>query len=161
GRQPGNGVVHRVPRRRRRGPHAEGGIVMTTEDRIRDAFQADAETVQPGHIRSLADPVRVAPARRGPEKTGLRLPRPRAAAAAAVAAIAVTFVALARGTFSGNAPARPTEVVHPATGRLVAPAGGLAQGYPGARLPAGQMPRYFVGLDYPNGHPATEFAFTI
>jgi len=23
------------------------------------------------------------------------------------------------------------------------------------------MPRYFVGLDYPNGHPATDFAFTI
>jgi hypothetical protein len=133
---------------------------MTTEDRIRDAFQADAETVQPGHIRPLADHVRVAPARRGREKPWLRLAVPLAAAAA-VAAIAVTFAALAPGTVSGNAPARPTTVVHPATGRLVAPAGGLAQGYPGARLPAGQMPRYFVGLDYPNGHPATEFAFTI
>jgi hypothetical protein len=133
---------------------------MTTEDRIRDAFQADAETVQPRHIRPLADHVRVAPARRGREKQWLRLAVPLAAAAA-VAAIAVTFAALAPGTFGGNAPARPTAVVHPATGPLVAPAGGLAQGYPGARLPAGQMPRYFVGLAYPNGHPATEFAFTI
>ena len=45
---------------------------MTTEDRIRDAFQADAETVQPGHIRPLADHVRVAPAR--PAARSRRLP---------------------------------------------------------------------------------------
>lgn len=133
---------------------------MTTEDRIRDAFQADAQTVQPGHIRPLVGHVRATPAGRGRQKPW---PRPAVplAAAAAVAAIAVTFAALAPGTSRGNAPARPAAVVHPATGPLAAPAGGLAQGYPGARLPAGQMPRYFVGLGYPNGRPASEFAFTI
>src|SRR5262249_51385114 len=130
GRQPGDGVVDRVASRRGRSPHAEGGIVITTEDRIRAAFRADAETVQPEHLRPLANHVRVVPARPR-EKPWLRLAVPFAAAAA-VAAIAVTFAALAPGTPSGNAPAGPTAVVHSATGRLVARAGGLDQGYPGA-----------------------------
>jgi hypothetical protein len=106
--------------------------MTSTEDRRRDAFRADAQTIQPGTIRpraSLADVPQPAPGGRA-RGTGSAGPRRRLliplSAAAAVAAI-VAAVALVS---SGSSPLVPP--VRPWT---AAPAG-----------PVRAAPRYLVGL---------------
>ncbi len=113
------------------------------EDRLRDAFRADASAVRPESLRPL--PGR--PARRGrgwPAPLGSR-DRPRGrvviplAAATAVAAIAVAAVAVVPGLLPGPGS-------HPA------PTIGLGAGYAGGRLTAGPVPKFFVATVYaPHG----------
>lgn len=106
----------------------------TTEDRLRDAFRADAATVRPENVRGLKDlpahpgrpPLRVRPGRH-------RLAAPLAAAAA-VAVIAITATAVVPRILTGEQAGGP------------AASGSIAAGYPGARLPAGPVPSFFVGI---------------
>lgn len=106
----------------------------TTEDRLRDAFRADAATVQAGKIRGLRD----LPAQPGRPPARVRSGRKRLAAplaaAAAVAVIAITATAVVPRILTGQPGSSPTA------------SGSIAAGYPGSRLPAGPAPRFFVGI---------------
>lgn len=108
--------------------------MSTLEDRLRDAFRADADTVRPEMIPGLreqvADGYGVAGHGRSRRK---RLAIPLAAAAA-VAVIAVTASVVVPGILSGQ------------PNRVPAPSGSIAQGYPGDRVPGGPRPRFFVAI---------------
>ena len=116
----------------------------TIEDRLRDAFNADADTVGPESLRPL-------PGRDTQHDRGMRLLRPTReqargrvmiplAAAAAVAVIVVGAAVIVPGLLPGRG-------LHPA------PAGRLAAAYPGGRTPAGAPPKYFVASVYgPDGN---------
>lgn len=105
----------------------------TIEDRLRDAFRADAATVRPEQIRDL--PAR--PGQPGRPARRIRAGRKRLAAplaaAAAVAVIAITATAVVPRILTGRPGGAPA-------------AGSIAAGYPGARLPAGPAPGFFVGI---------------
>ena len=144
--------------------------VSITEQRLRDAFAAAAETVAPHSVRDLTRPAdwpgRV-PHRgrarwrhcRRPRGWDRQLRPPRfyeqalipLAAAAAVTLIATAMTVVVPKAFpaapaahSSAHPARiGTESGHPLA---LAPASTLATGYPRHRLPRGAAPRYFVGI---------------
>jgi hypothetical protein len=120
--------------------------VTTTEDRLRDAFRADAETIAPGTIRPA--PPRPEPGRRELRRTGsgrTRLPRPlrprggrlagrpggwdraRPAVAAIAAAAAVAAIVVAATMADNSGEQQP---------------GGLS----GLAAPAAPAPRYVLGL---------------
>jgi hypothetical protein len=111
--------------------------MTSTEDRLRDAFRADAQTIQPGTIRPRADLADVAePARGGPTHGAGSAGRRRSllmplAAAAAVVAIAGAFALVSSSSRSGPPAARPW---------TYAPAGSVR--------PA---PRYLVGAGLTGG----------
>ena len=110
--------------------------MSTLEDRLRDAFRADAETVRPGAIPGPpAPPLRSRPARRGPGRprsSRARVLIPLAAAAAVVAI--VVGIALAAPLLHGrghraSSPGVPASAPAPGVPRFyvtayVAPAGG-------------------------------------
>jgi hypothetical protein len=119
--------------------------MRTIEDRLRDAFRTDADTVRPDTLRPFPDRDHV------PDR-GSRWLRPVRAqargrliipltAAAAVAAIAVGAAVVGPGL-------RPARGNHPA--------GGLAAPDPGGRLPPGATPRFFVASVYADHGNATE-----
>jgi hypothetical protein len=109
--------------------------VNTFEDRLRDAYRAAADTVRPEALPGLPD--RVTGRTHAPKTARLRrrtvgIPL---AAAAAVAVIAVTTSVVLPGLLT-----RKAEVP------VRAPAGSVAHGFPGDRLPTGSPPRYFVAV---------------
>jgi len=124
------------------------------EDRLRDAYHAAADTVKAETLRGAPDrgagrdsargALPAESRRAGDSSRRSRLDRPGwsrgrmlgvpLAAAAAAAAIAVTSSIAVPRVFSGQ-PAREQ-----------APVGGLAQGYPGNRLPGAAPPRFFVSI---------------
>jgi RNA polymerase sigma factor (sigma-70 family) len=111
--QPGHRVIDRVPGDGRARPRPEGGAVNTLEDRLRDAYQAAAHTVQPesvlaGGARHPRD--RDQGTRR--DRHGRRLLIPFAAAAAVTAVVAGSTM-LAQHTVAG--PGRHRGQVTPAT----------------------------------------------
>lgn len=111
-----------------------------TEDRIRDAFRADAETVRPGSLRGLPDPgTRPAPRRRPARMSARRVLVPLAAAAA------VTAIAVAASVLVPHA-GRPS--MPQAGGQIMPAAVGRALAGPGAAV---APPRFFVGT---NGYNA-------
>jgi hypothetical protein len=111
----------------------------TIEDRLRDAFRADADVVRPGSLRPL--PARPARYHRGWLALRPSWGRPSGrvvlplAAAAAVATISVAAVAVVPGLLPGR-------------GSPPAPTIGLGAGYPGGRLTAGRVPKYLVATVY-------------
>jgi hypothetical protein len=146
------------------------------EDRLRDAYRAATDTVRPETVRGLPDlstgrPGRASRAgaarrsgmtrpsgrarrsgmtgRSGRERRLARSARPTYSrghrigvpltAAAAVLAIAVTASVLA-----ANGPGGTRRISASQDGGR--PAGGLAQGYPGGRLPAAKPPKFFVAI---------------
>ena len=127
------------------------------EDRLRDAYQAAADTVTtemeaPSLTgRPPADTRRI--------RFGLGMPTTRliapVAAAAAVAAIALT-VSLIATSGPGSHPVHPYSQAH---WRLTAVAN-IAQGYPGNKIPADPHPRFYLGIQ-PAPHGPTEYAFTV
>ncbi len=106
--------------------------MRTIEDRLRDAFRADAETVHPEAVRPFASPG----AR--PGRPADRRPRGRivipVAAAAAVALIAV-----------GTAVVLPRALSDHGRGHQAPPAG-IAAGYPDGQMPGGPPPKFFVAI---------------
>ena len=119
GHQPRHGQVHHVPRAGRAGPAYPGGgpmisPVMSTEERLRAATRAAADTVAPGSAPPLQlpdDPAAGPHARwRGRARRWLRALTPLAAAAAVAAAVIVSL-ALTSGVPHVNGwraePARP------------------------------------------------------
>ena len=126
------------------------------EERLRDAYQAAAETV----VREMDPPDLTGTRRRAGWSPGwraraVRLAAP-VAAAAAIAAVAVATSFLARSHPGSTSPG-PKQHYAPPAWRL-SPATSLAQGYPGARIPAAAAPRYYVGVQTSPGGP-TEYAF--
>lgn len=125
------------------------------EERLRDAYQAAADTVTREmdppdltHTRLRANRLRLdsgAPM--------IRLASPLAAAAA-VAAIALVMSLIATSGH-GHKPNQPRGLGHwgPAAATTV------AQGYPGGKIPAAAQPRYYLGIQ-PSPHGPTEYAFT-
>lgn len=116
------------------------------EDRLRDAFRSDADTVRPESMRPF-------PGRDGRRDRGIRRLRPARdqargrimiplAAAAAVAAIVVGAAVVVPGLLPGR-------------GLRPAPTGGLAAAYPGGRPAAGVEPRFFVASVYGPGGNTT------
>lgn len=114
--------------------------MTSTEDRLRDAFRADAETIQPGSIRPAPARPEAGRLRIGRLRTRrLRAARPagqpgsrvcsRTVVAAIAAAAAVTAIAVA-ATVAGNSGG-------PQPGALSA-----------LRAPAPPAPRYLVGLSH-------------
>lgn len=104
------------------------------EDRLRDAFRADAQTVQPQTVRPFASPATQLSRPAGDRPRG-RLVIP-VAAAAAVALVAVG-----------------TTVVLP---RVLAPPIGIASGYPGDQMPSGPPPKFFLAITTNNDrYPST------
>ncbi len=123
--------------------------MSTLEDRLRDAFRADAETVRPEAIPGPpAPPLR--PARRQPRSRRRRVLIPLAAAAAVIAIVAGLSVAtpLVRGpgrsSVVGPVSPLPTADSRPA-GPVPAPtlAANASQGVP-ASAPAPGAPRFYV-----------------
>jgi len=106
------------------------------EDRLRDAFRADAETISPRALRGLPAAVT------GDRKAAAR-PRSRGrilvplAAAASVAAVALGSALVVPRVLAGQHPGQ-----HDRSDR----SGGLAAGYPGGRMPGTAPPRYFVAI---------------
>jgi len=138
---------------------------VTIEDKLRDAFRADGETVRPETIRPLGVRPGYLPA------SGRPLPRRRLTipllAGAAVAAIAlgasVVVPNLLPAHLGKNRPGavnRAASTGMPAAGFPRA-ARSLAGGYPGGQVPADPMPRYFAGITYPAHKAGTEYAFTV
>jgi hypothetical protein len=136
--------------------------MSTLEDRLRDAFLADADTVRPESIPPGPPPrpARSAPGRPGSRRARLLIPL---AAAAAVIAI-VVGLSLAAPQRSGSRPATGSSAPVPSlvpspppTGRPPAPAGpppkptlaaNASQGVP-ASTPAPGMPRFYVTVYVP------------
>jgi len=138
---------------------------VTIEDKLRDAFRADGESVRPETIRPLG-------ARLGNHPDSDRPLRPRRLTIPLLAAAGVAVIAL--GASVAVPKLLPADVVKHRLGpasraastgipaaRFPLAARSLAGGYPDGRLPADPMPRYFVGITYPGRKPATEYAFTV
>jgi hypothetical protein len=137
--------------------------VNSLEDRLRDAYRAATDTVDPETIRSPPDlgAGRVW-SRGGSARQNGRRSRPSAmawsrgrsigvplAAAVAVAAIVVTASMVAP-----RMPARPQ-------GHGPGPVGSLAQGYPGHRLPGGAAPKFYVALQVARSQENEAYATTL
>jgi hypothetical protein len=122
------------------------------EDQLRDAYRAATDTVRPESVSDLPDlsagrsgmtrrsgrERRLARSARPTFSRGYRIGVPLTAAAA-VLAIAVTASVLA-----ANGPGGTRRISASQDGGR--PAGGLAPGYPGGRLPAAKPPRFFVAI---------------
>jgi hypothetical protein len=136
--------------------------MSTLEDRLRDAFRADADTVRPESI-APGPPPRPRPARSAPGRPGLRRARvliPLAAAAAVIAIVA--GLSLAAPQRSGSRPTTGSStpvpgLSGPPTGQPPTPAGpppepslaaNASQGVP-ASTPAPGMPRFYVTIYIP------------
>jgi hypothetical protein len=130
--------------------------MSTLEDRLRDAFRADADLVRPESIPA-APPSR--PARDAPGRPGLRRTRvlvPLAAAAAVIAIVAgLSLAAPQRGgsrpaAGSSSPPSAPTPTPSAPPGPLPKPtlAVNASQGVP-ASTPAPGVPRYYVTVYLP------------
>jgi hypothetical protein len=103
------------------------------ENRLREAFRADAETVRPEAIRDLPRAAAQRSGRRVRTEPGRKRLAISLTAAAAVAAIALTASVVAQG-MSGRSNSRPH-----------AP-GSIAAGYRGALVPGVPAPRFFVAI---------------
>ena len=125
------------------------------EERLRDAYQAAADTV----TREMDAPDLTGTGRRANRpRTGSRAPVIRLAAPLAAAA-AVAAIALAMSLIATSGPGRkPNLSSGPAQWRLSA-ATSVAQGYPGGKIPAAAQPRYYLGIQT-SPHGPTEYAFT-
>lgn len=114
------------------------------EDRLRETFRADAQTVRPQTIRPFVSPGTrpVRPGRPAGDRPRGRLVVPMAAAAA-VALVAVgTSVVLPR-ILANHDPGHH------------APPSGIAAGYPGGRMPGGPPPKFFVAITIRSSRSAT------
>jgi len=129
--------------------------VNRLEERLRDAYQAAADTV----TQEMDAPDLTG--------TGLRANRPRAGSRAPVirlaaplaAAAAVAAIAMAMSLVATSGPGRkPNFPSWPAQWRLSAVTS-VAQGYPGGKIPAAAQPRYYLGIQT-SPHGPTEYAFT-
>jgi hypothetical protein len=130
--------------------------MSTLEDRLRDAFRADADLVRPESIPA-APPLR--PARPAPGWPGLRRTRvliPLAAAAAVIAIVAgLSLSAPQRGgsrpaAGASSTPSVPEPTPSPPPGPLPKPtlAANASQGVP-ASTPAPGVPRFYVTVYLP------------
>ena len=138
---------------------------MTIEDKLRDAFRADGETVRPGTIRPLGARSGYHPASGRPlRRRRLTVPLLAGAAVAAIALGASVVVpgllAAHLGKTRSGGVSRAASTGMPAAGFPRATRS-LAGGYPGGQVPADPTPRYFAGITYPAHKPATEYAFTV
>ena len=106
--------------------------MTSTEDRLRDAFRADAQTIQPGTIRPRADLADVSEPAPGGRARGIGSagPRRRLLISLSAAAAVIAIVAAAALVSSGSSP------VVPVVGSRTAAPGGPVQA----------APRYLVGL---------------
>lgn len=125
------------------------------EDRLRDAYQAAADTVTSEmEAPSMTGRPRADRILFTPGAPAVRLAAPLAAAAA-VAAIALVTSLIATSGPGG----RPPQPDSQAQWRLTAVTG-VAQGYPGNKIPADPPPRFYLGIQ-PAPHGPTEYAFTV
>jgi len=137
---------------------------VTTEDRLRDAFRADGETVRPEAIRPLGIRSESRPAIGLPLGRRLAIPLMTGTAVALIALSApflIPRLLVAGDGKSGTGAANRTASTSMQTGHFPVPARSLAGGYPGGRLPVSPTPGYFVGITYPSHRPATEYAFRV
>src|SRR6202035_3851836 len=106
--------------------------MTSTEDRLRDAFRADAQTIQPGTIRPRADLADVSDPAPGGRARGIGSagPRRRLLISLSAAAAVIAIVGAAALVSSGSSP------VVPVVGSRTAAPGGPVQA----------APRYLVGL---------------
>ena len=106
--------------------------MTSTEDRLRDAFRADAQTIQPGTISPRADLADVSEPAPGGRARGIGSagPRRRLLISLSAAAAVIAIVAAAALVSSGSSP------VVPVVGSRTAAPGGPVQA----------APRYLVGL---------------
>jgi hypothetical protein len=125
------------------------------EERLRDAYQAAADTVtrEPDAPDLTGTDRPASQARPGSRAPVIRLAAPLAAAAA-VAAIALAMTLI--GTTGSGRPPGPWP--RPARWGLTA-ATSLAHGYPGGAIPAAPQPRYYLAIQPARLGP-TEYAFT-
>jgi len=129
--------------------------VSRLEERLRDAYQAGADTVtREMDAPDLAGAARLAGrVRPGHATPAMRVAAPLAAAAAVAAiALAVSLIAASGPGAKAHHPSGPARLG-------LAPATGVAQGYQGDRFPAAALPAYFVGIQT-TPHGPTEYAFT-
>jgi hypothetical protein len=129
--------------------------VTRLEERLRDAYQAAADTV----TREMDAPDLTGSVRRahwlriGSRPPVIRLAAPLAAAAA-VAAIALATSLIATSG-PGRRPDHPSGQAHWGLSAVTR----VAQGYPGARIPATARPGYYLGIQTSPRGPK-EYAFT-
>jgi hypothetical protein len=130
--------------------------VTRLEERLRDAYQAAADTV----TREVDEPALTGTGRRaGLPGIVSRPPAVRLAAPLAAAA-AVAAIALATSLIAASGPGRkPSYPSGPARWGLTA-ATSVAQGYPGGKIPAAAQPRYYLGIQPAPSGP-TEYAFVV
>ncbi len=114
--------------------------MRTIEDRLRDAFRADAQTVRPETIRPFVSPG-MRPGRPAGNRPRGRVMIPVAAAVAVGLVTVGTVVVLPRVLASHD------HSHH-------APPSGIATGYPGGRMPSGPPPRFFVAITFSNDRTA-------
>jgi hypothetical protein len=130
--------------------------VNRLEERLRDAYQAAADTV----TREMDAPDLAGTGRRANRpRIGSRAPVIRLAAPLA-AAVAVAAIALAMSLIATSGPGdKPNPWSRPAHWELNA-ATSVAQGYPGGKIPAAAQPGYYLGIQNSPRGP-TEYAFTV
>jgi len=130
--------------------------VTRLEERLRDAYQAAADTV----TREMDAPELTGTGRRARRpRIGSRAPVIRLAAPlAAAAAVAAIALAMALIATSGPGP-KQNPWSRPAQWGLTA-ATSVAQGYPGGRIPAAPRPGYYLAIQN-SPHGPTEYAFTV
>ena len=130
------------------------------EDRLRDAFRADAKTVRPESIRHLGDrPVRHF---RPMVRSGQVEVKPHRKvliplAAASVAVIAIAAMVVVPGLSSSHRSGGPAAHGGPAAGGGPTAHGSLTAAYSGGRLPTGPPPKFFLGITLIN-RPGADYA---
>jgi hypothetical protein len=125
--------------------------MSTLEDRLRDAFRADADMVRPEDIPQAPPPRRARPASGRPGSLRARLVIPLAAAAAVIALVTGLSLAAPQrsgslpGPGSSGQPSVPAPSPSPSAGPLPEPtlAANASQGVP-ASAPAPGVPRSYV-----------------
>jgi hypothetical protein len=141
--------------------------MSTLEDRLRDAFRADADLVGPDGIPDAPPPrpARKAPGRPGSRRTRALIPLAAAAAVIAIAAglsLAVPRLSRSSGPATESSGPTPTTSIAPASGQIRSQAGsapGPALGPATPRevtgsVPLPGVPRYYVTIDQAlNNHP--------
>jgi hypothetical protein len=129
--------------------------VNRLEERLRDAYQAAADTV----TREMDPPDLTGVKRRafrpgiGSRVPAIRLTAPLAAAASVAAITLATSLIATMG--DGHGPTSPPG----SAGWKLHAVTKVAQGYPGDRIPAASRPRYYLGIQN-SPHGPTEYAFT-